>query len=98
MLDPVQNAEIMGILSQVENTGMLTDSYKIVKTYMKMKLQNIPGKEVIQICCRRKRERGWIGVVVICTQWTDIHNKEHQTEKYQGWEICMGEMLSAGMC
>ena len=45
-----------------------------------------------------EKERGWIGVVVICTQWTDIHNKEHQTEKYQGWEICMGEMLTAGTC
>ena len=58
MLDPVQNAEIMGILSQVENTGMLTDSYKIVKTYMKMKLQNIPGKEAIQVYRWRKREEG----------------------------------------
>lgn len=62
----VKDAKSVGILrphTQVENTEMLTDCYRIIKIYTKMKHQTIPGKEVIQVSSWRNGEkaRDWSG-------------------------------------
>lgn len=61
MSDPVQDAKNVGILrtrAQVENTEMLTDCYRIIKIYTKMKQQTILGKDVVTSQWREKWREG----------------------------------------
>lgn len=95
----MKDAKSVGILrthTQVENTEMLTDCYRIIKIYTKMKHQTIPVEEVIQVSSWRNREkaRDWSSGSRpgVCLPPVDssprIVQLKNEWEKYQGGRIC----------
>lgn len=83
----VKDAKSVGILrphTQVENTEMLTDCYRIIKIYTKMKHQTIPGKVAGEM--ERRQEIGAVALHqgCVCPLWTDLHYKELSSSKMNG--------------
>lgn len=99
--DPEQDAKKMASLrthNQVEDTEMLTYSYRIVKS-MKMKRHTIPGEQAILVSSWRTWEEvrglhsGYQPGVILRPRWTDCQAKNCPAQKCQRWETLNGRNI-----